>query len=257
MMGRGSRAAVAAAVLGGLYASAVAAEQPDSPEDIRYWTEQYPPYNYEEGGELQGLMIDVWEELWTRMEVDLDRDDITLAPWARAYHELQNWPGTAVAVMTHTESREEYMRFVGPMVDVRFILFARAADDIELDSLADIRDYEVATVRDDIAEQLLVDEGFDADEFERRSDPGEAASMLEAGRVDLFAYQEDVGTFEMELEGIDVDAYEAAYVLDEGNLQIAFHQDMPDAIIDEYQAALDAMRSDGTVEAIITDHVER
>ncbi len=252
------RAIVTLSVFAALTVPIVAlAEVPESPADIRYWTEQYPPYNYEAEGELQGLMIDVWETLWERMEVDLDRDDITLAPWARAYHEIQNWPATAVAVMTHTESREAYMRFVGPMVDVRFVLFARAADDVELDDLADIRDYDVATVRDDIAEQLLVDEGFDVDDFERRDDPAEAASMLEAGRVDLFAYQEDVAGFEMELQGMDLDAYEAAYVLDEGNLQIAFHQDMPDAIIDDYQRTLDAMRSDGTLEDIIADHVER
>lgn len=249
---------ILAAVTTGMAGAAFALKAPDeirSAEDLRYFTEQYPPYNYEADGELRGIMIDVWEELWDRMGADLDRDDITLAPWARGYHEVQTWPGTALAAMTYTESRAEYLAFVGPVVDVRFVLLAPKSAGIELNGLQELTDHAVGTVRDDIGEQLLVQRGFDADIFERLEDPAQAAAMLEAGRIDMFAYQEDVAMFEMEAEGLDVAEYEAVHVLDTGNLQLSFHVDTPQRLLDEFQAHLDDMRDDGTLDAIIDRHI--
>jgi len=245
-----------------LAAAAHAFEPPEpedlkSPEDLRYFTEQYPPYNYKADGRLQGLMIDTWEALWDRMGADLDREDITHAPWARGYHELQMWPGTALAVMTYTEDRAEYMKFIGPLVDVRFVLFARKDAGIEIRHISDATGHTIGTVRDDIAEQLLVDEGLSLDDFERLEGPAQAAELLAAGRIDLWSYQEDVALFEMAQAGLDPDAYEAVYVTDRGTLMAAFHIATPQELIDEFQDALDAMKADGTMATVIERHLER
>lgn len=252
-------AALAATLLSGLVTAAdiPEPEEVQEPEDLRYFTEQYPPYNYKEDGRLQGLMIDTWEELWERMDADLDRSDIIHAPWARGYHELQEWPGTALAVMTYTEDRDEYMEFVGPLVDVRFVLFSRAEDDIELADVDDALDYTIGTVRDDIGEQLLTDEGLDVEEFERLKGPAQAAELLAEGRIDLWSYQEDVARFEMQEAGLDPENFDVAYVVDRGTLMLAFHEETPQPLLDEFQGHLDDMRDDGALEEIINRHLER
>lgn len=229
----------------------------DSPEDLRYFTEQYPPYNYKADGRLQGLMIDTWEELWDEMGADLDRTDIVHAPWARGYHELQTWPGTALAVMTYTEERAEFMKFIGPLVNVRFVLFARKDAGIEIDSLDDATEYVIGTVRDDIGEQLIAAEGIDVGQLERLEGPATAAKMLQAGRIDLWSYQEDVARFEMREQGLDIDEYEAVYVVDRGKLMAAFHKETPDALISDFQTALDGLKRDGTIDALIEQHLGR
>lgn len=229
----------------------------DSPDDLRYFTEQYPPYNYKANGRLQGLMIDTWEELWNQMGANLDRTDIVHAPWARGYHELHTWPGTALAVMTYTEDRAESMKFIGPLVNVRFVLFARKDANIEIDSLDEATEYIIGTVRDDIGEQLLTAEELDVDQFERLEGPATAAKLLKAGRIDLWSYQEDVARFEMGEQGLDADKYEVVYVVDRGKLMAAFHKETPDALISDFQTALDSLKRDGTIDALIQKHLGR
>jgi len=229
----------------------------ESAEDLRYFTEQYPPYNYKRNGKLQGLMIDTWEAMWDRMGANLDRNDIVHAPWARCYHELKTWPGTSVAVMTYTDDRAEYMKFVGPLVEVRFVLFARKDKNIELNSLQDATEYTIGTVREDIGEKLLIGEGLDVENFERLEGPAQAAKLLKAGRIDLWSYQEDVARFEMAEEGLDMDNYEAVYVVDRSRLMAAFHKETPDALIADFQDALDGLKRTGKMDAIIERHLER
>lgn len=229
----------------------------DSAEDLRYFTEQYPPYNYKADGRLQGLMIDTWEELWDEMGADLDRTDIVHAPWARGYHELLTWPGTALAVMTYTEERAEIMKMIGPLVEVRFVLFARKDANIEIDSLDDATDYVIGTVRDDIGEQLLVSGGVDVGQLERVEGPETAAKMLEAERIDMWSYQEDVARFQMREQGLDVDEYEAVYVVDRGQLMAAFHNETPEPLISDFQTALDSLKREGTIDELIEEHLGR
>ena len=42
-----------------------AADQAFSARDLTYITEQFPPYNYQEDGKLQGISVDLLEMAWT------------------------------------------------------------------------------------------------------------------------------------------------------------------------------------------------
>jgi polar amino acid transport system substrate-binding protein len=47
--------------------SSLAADHVASAKDLTYITEQYPPYNFERDGRLQGISIDLLEMMWDRM----------------------------------------------------------------------------------------------------------------------------------------------------------------------------------------------
>jgi len=47
------------------------ADQAFSARDLTYITEQFPPYNYQEDGKLQGISVDLLEMAWERMGVNL------------------------------------------------------------------------------------------------------------------------------------------------------------------------------------------
>jgi len=53
--------------------SCLASNQTVSVKDLTYITEQYPPYNYQEAGKLQGISIDLLEKVLEKMNVSLDR----------------------------------------------------------------------------------------------------------------------------------------------------------------------------------------
>jgi len=59
----------------------LAADQTVSAKDLTYITEQYPLYNYQEDGMLQGISIDLLEKIWEKMNVSINESAIKLLPW--------------------------------------------------------------------------------------------------------------------------------------------------------------------------------
>ncbi len=53
----------------------------DNERIIELVTLQYPPYEYEEDGEVKGIAVDIITEGFTRLGYEVD---ITLYPWTRA-----------------------------------------------------------------------------------------------------------------------------------------------------------------------------
>lgn len=255
---RGKQTVLAAgiAVAGIWAASSALAEQ--APADLTYYTEELPPLNYKtEDGDLGGIIIDVWEELWSRMGADLDRSVIRLRPWARGLYHVKETPGTALAATAYTEDRAQEMAFVGPVMEQNIALIAPKAADIELDTVEDAAAYDVTTVREDIGEELVVAAGLDRDSLDRVRQPGPAARKLATGRADLWAYTDSVAFFEMQRQGMDPDAYEIVHVLKTVEVHLAFHESTDPELLASFQNHLDAMRADGTLAAILADYPGR
>ena len=63
----------------------MASDQAVSAKDLTYELVQYPPYNYQEEGKLQGISVDLLEGIWAKMGVNLNRSAIELLPWTEGY----------------------------------------------------------------------------------------------------------------------------------------------------------------------------
>lgn len=50
------------------------------PAALTYYTEQYPPYNYEDNGTLKGIAVDLLIDLTGRMGSTVTGDQIIIAP---------------------------------------------------------------------------------------------------------------------------------------------------------------------------------
>lgn len=54
-------------------------------QSITYLTEEYPPYNFTENGELHGIAVDLLVAATARATQPVAKEDISVQPWARAY----------------------------------------------------------------------------------------------------------------------------------------------------------------------------
>ena len=70
------------------------------------------------------------------------------------------------------------------------------------------------------------------------------AKMLERGRIDLWAYEENSAKLFFERNNMNVDDYETVYVLSEAELFYAFSLKTDQKIIDRLQKALDEVKND-------------
>jgi len=58
-------------------------------ETLQYITEEFPPYNYTEGGVARGISVDILLESAHAAGLFLERKDIRSFPWARGYQMVQ------------------------------------------------------------------------------------------------------------------------------------------------------------------------
>jgi polar amino acid transport system substrate-binding protein len=209
--------------------------------DLRYFTEEYPPYNFEVEGEMRGISVDLLRLIWKEMGVA--EQPIHLVPWARGYRMVQDRPGTVLFAMSRTEEREEMFQWVCPITVNRQVLIARADRDIRIDSLEEAKKYRIGTILEDVADNLLNEAGFQ--NLQQVSNFDLNLRKLDAGRIDLLAYGDT--SFHQQVENSE--NYKVIYVLRELPACFAFHRDTPETLVADFQQAMDSIVARG-------DHAE-
>ena len=221
-------------------AGAARAQQADGPAATTYITEQYYPYSYTADGTVRGLSADLLRLVWRHMGVA--EQPIQVQPWARAYEAGRTRPGTVVFGMARTPGRERLFKWACPIDTVRFALFARAADKARILVSADMKTLVVGTVRDDVAEAALLETGRPV-RIEPVADMELNLRKLDAGRLDLVAYEARSMPRLLRSLGRDPAGYAEVVALGETETCYAFHRDTADEVVARFQRALDAVRA--------------
>ncbi|MBF0203381.1 MAG: ABC transporter substrate-binding protein [Desulfamplus sp.] len=221
--------------------------------DLILMTENYPPFNFLQDEKLQGISVDLIEAMLKKTGSDKTRKDIQLLPWARGYYYLEHEKNACLFATTRTEEREKEFKWVGPIAENTTVLTSRKKQKIDIKTPEDLKKYKIGAVIKDIGEQLLLDAGLSAENIDRISGTDailKAIKRINMGRIDAFAYGENVIKWELKQQGFDLNDYETAYVLKTGELYYAFHKDTPDDIIQKLQNALDELKKEGDYQRI-------
>ena len=227
--------------------------------DIHIMTENYPPFNFQQNGELKGIAVDLMVRMLETMASKKSRSDITLVPWARGYQQVLKKENTCLFAMTRTEEREDKFKWVGPISPTTIVLTAKKEKQIKINSIEDVKQYKVGVVINDIGEQLLVESGMNLKKLERLGGTNvllQSLQKLNADRIQLFAYEENVVKWELKEKGFEPANYEAVYTLKEAELYYAFHINTPDTLIEKFQSALDNIKKEGTYQKILDDYLK-
>lgn len=208
--------------------------------DLKYVTEQYYPYNFHDGETVRGISAELLRMVWERLG-EPERP-ISLLPWARAYEEALLEPGTVIFSMARTAERENLFRWACPIDTVRFVLFAKAETGLAIHQTKDMEGMRVGTVRGDVAEQALRAMNL-AVHIEPVADMEYNLKKLEAGRLDMVAYEERSMRRLLADRGMDPEAFEPVFLLKATSICYAFHKSTPMALVERFQEALDQARA--------------
>lgn len=218
--------------------------------DFKIMTEEYPPFNYTDNGNLTGLSTEVIEEVAKRVG---HPTDIEVLPWARAYGLIQNKDGLILYSMTRTEAREDLFKWVGPVAPNKWVFFTKKGSGITLGSLEDAKKIgKIGTYKDDAAESFLKAEGFS--NIDSVLNDEQNVPKLMAGRIDLWIVGELQGIYKAKKKGVS-DQLEKVLDVKDTQLYIAFSKNTDDAVIAKWQEALDAMKADGSYDAIMKKYM--
>lgn len=219
--------------------------------EFKIMTEELPPFNYTENGQVTGFSSDIVLEICQRVG---HAKTIQVMPWARAYSSILKEPNRVLFSTTRTPQREELFKWVGPIYRPTIVFYRRTGSGLQIASLDDAKKVgKIGTYIDDAEETLLKDAGFS--NLASVGDDFLNPKKLARGRIDLWITGDLEGIYKAKKAGVDPGDMEMAYKIKTKDYYLAFSKGTADAEIEKWQAALDAMRADGTYENILRKYL--
>lgn len=211
-------------------------------DELIYMTEDYPPWNFEQDGEIRGISPDLLRLIWKKM--GYPEQSIELLPWSRGYRLALKNRNHVLMSMTRTAEREPLFKWVGPISTSKYVLIKLSKNKISVNSLEDAKKYRIGTIREDATEQILESSGFNKEMISSVSKIKQAVRMLQAGNIDLLAHEQRSFESVLEKENYSPAEFESVVLLSEEKDHYAFHKDTPDALIQRFQVALDSLEQE-------------
>ncbi len=158
----------------------------------------------------------------------------------------QKVPNTCVFSTTRTPERESLFKWVGPLVNNRWVVFARMGDARKPKVLEDLRPFVLGGYRSDAVAEYLKQHGF---KVEVANSDGDNPRKLLAGRFDFWATGELSGWTFIKSQGLQ-DQFVQLFTFNQIGLYLACQKEMAQERIDRFNEILKEMERDGTVVAI-------
>jgi len=218
-------------------------------------TENFPPYNMAKNGKnfaqdenIHGIAVDIVREIFKRADITYS---LTLRfPWERIYKLALENPGYGVFVMARLPEREALFKWVGPIGPDDWILLARADSKIALDSLEQARPYRIGAYKGDAIAETLGKQGLKPVVVLRDQDN---ARKLVNGQIDLWATGDPAGRYLARQEGVS--DLKTVLRFNRAELYLALNKDVSDDVVARLQKALDELRKEGAVDAIMARYL--
>lgn len=171
---------------------------------LTIYTEEFPPFNYTEGGKIKGASTEVIEAIMDKSGMDYE---IKSYPWARTYHLAQQQENAFIYSISRRANREALFQWVGEIVPSNQSVFAlQNRNDISVNNLDDLKKYKVGTTLNDARESYLTSKGFNKSDFKQLSGGDSYLfnyKKLKAKRIDLWPMPDAVAFHLAMKEGDD------------------------------------------------------
>ncbi len=202
-------------------------------------------------GNPVGFGVEIVYEIMRRLE---RADSIEFDDWDIVYKRVLTEPNTVLMPPSRTLEREALFKWVGPLIPEKIVLFARKDSGLIIKSPKDAKKVgSIATVSGYASEKLLKAMGFT--NLASQRSPLQGPDALKFGRVDLWINSNITMKKTALAAGVDPDLFEPVFVLKEIPSYLAFSKSVPDHLVNQWQAALDDMKQDGTWERIVSGWV--
>ncbi|XXJ21257.1 substrate-binding periplasmic protein [Desulfovibrio caledoniensis] len=224
-------------------------------EGVRVITEYNPPCSLDTRNGASGIATDLFLLMADRAGLEMAREDIRVWPWARGYKEILEKTDVILYAMARTPGREGLFQWIGPVMPLHFSLIALKDRKVVIkDPVEGAGQYRYGTMRASASEQELIRLGVPPGRMDSVHDTTLNLRKLVQGRIDVVAGTESALFYTIRKMGLEPDTFEVVHRLMSANFYFAASRDMDPAIVCRLQAALDGLRADGTVDAIIQSY---
>ncbi|WP_417789386.1 substrate-binding periplasmic protein [Terasakiella pusilla] len=201
---------------------------------VQVITSFYAPYSYSEDGNTQGLAVNQVRRLLAELNYF---PTIKIYPWARAYTTALNASNTALFSIARTPEREEMFHWIGEIIGFNVLLYRhKNRDDIQVNSLSDLKKYKVGALSKDVKGQYLNTQGIATIDINNEET---GIKMLQTNRIDLLPTDRHSMEYRLKQNGIPADSLVPIFPLKDISkpLYIALSKDTDPEIVAAFREA--------------------
>jgi len=223
-------------------------------QNILLVTEQWPPFNYQEDGQLKGFSVELVQQMMAVMNSNYPID---ILPSMRSTRVLASRPNTLMFSLFRTPDREDKYKWIGPLVETEVYFYKRKDSNIKTDTLEDLKRLDrVGTRHAGIIVQRLRKLGFNNLDSTATSSM-QIYKMRSIGRFDVAISDSDLGVmYNLDKLNIDRSTLEKIPLLIfKSELYLAANKSLPDDEVQRWQAALDRLKSNGDHQKLLDKYL--
>lgn len=224
-------------------ADAALAEQPFH---LNLYTEDYPPWNYSAADGVAGINVELLRLALSKTGY---QGNFAVVPWGRAQRFTQTEPDSCFFSAVRSEERESIYQWVGPLSQEQVQLFSLDPAASHVADFASVQGVRIGGQTEDAFTDYAESLGL---RVERVTDIPVNLAMLQSGRIDLWLAGSVGGPFIARREGVQV--FPVATTERVFELWLACNPAMPIEVIQRLNTALEALKQDGSLEAILADY---
>lgn len=222
------------------FSMATAEELAAQIRNLQVITEDYPPLNYYEDGELTGLSVEILRLVYNELGVEFP--DIDVMPWARGYHLAQSGRPVMLFTMSRTPAREPLFQWVGHTHSSYSFLFTFVGSGIESYDPRIQHSERVVAIRSDISQLAMEELGYPPRLLDLVDSPETLFKLVLRERGRLFSLSEaPYRTLVKRADDAGVSLRLLATTR-ETRGHYAFSQGVSEELIEAFQSALDRVR---------------
>ncbi|MEC8624129.1 MAG: transporter substrate-binding domain-containing protein [Bdellovibrionota bacterium] len=220
-------------------------------ESLKWYTEDYPPFNYRsaDGKMNSGIAIELLEathrNLYKKGKINksVSRKHYRLVPWQRAYNKaLKKGRKNVVFSTTRTEEREKLFKWFGPIASNKNVLFAlKGQAKLKKENIKRaIQQGKVTGIRGDVGLNYVSSKiGVSEKYFVIANSADAMFRLLKRRRVKFMSYGELTTFHLIKKLNLKLSDFEVVYTLAESELWYAVNKSVSDRTVKIYQESLE------------------
>lgn len=218
-------------------------------DELKLYTEDYPPLNYFKDGKLTGPAIDIVQAIQSDIS---SNHTVEALPWKRAFLTTLKNKNSAIFSIARSQNRENLFHWVGPIAIKEYALYSLKKNNIIINSLDNIADFTIGVQEGSISQEYLQSQG----EITMYSviKPLQSLKMLMKDRIDLWYTDSDSIANLAEKMQLPLNLFIKSKAINKANFYIAFNKETSDKTVILWQKTYQKLYKAKVIEAIFTKH---
>jgi polar amino acid transport system substrate-binding protein len=226
-------------------------------EQVKVIMDYYPPFSYEENGEIKGIGSEVVRAVLKEAGIETP---IKQYPFARAYQMTQKNKNIFEYCVIRTPEREKLFQWVGVVSPATHAILALKDTDIRVEKLEDLSQYTVGTVLEDVVDQYLrKHEQRLGLKLDRVADYELNINKLFAKRFELCGTNKLSAMYLSQKLGHAANDIKSVYTIEElnGEYYLVTGLDTPPETVKKLRAAFETVHSSGLYQKIVDGYFSK